>query len=517
MALSVQKLSNAFILCTFTTAIGFFAFVPTAYAGASELGIISGTGMFINLILNLTVLPASLNLIARPLSQKRALVLSRKVRLVPEKHARTIATGALILGIGAALLIPKVFFDNNPLNLSNPNAESVIIAKLLFKNGKTAPWRISVMADSLAEARALAAKLSNLEEVEMAITIADFIPHNQAEKIDIIADMTLFIPSGIGQKGRSSPSLEQYRSRLQRFRSAVDRTLLAIPEANHAFRPIIQRLQTHLVRLDALLHTAPESGHAALLRLDEGLLSNLSILLQNLEAALQPAIFSIPDLPEALRQSFVSDNAQHYRIEVFPHGNLAAIRTLERFVTAVRTIAPQATDAPVTILESGRVIVSAFWHASFGALAVIAFFLWMTLRKISEIILILLPLTLAVLLTGASTVLLDIPFNFANIIVVPLLLGTGVDYSIHLMHRFRTDDTLNEGLLATSTSRAVLFSALTTIVSFGSLSFLSHSGTASMGKLLTLCIFFTILSVLVVLPALLALNRRSRATLYGSR
>jgi predicted RND superfamily exporter protein len=129
------------------------------------------------------------------------------------------------------------------------------------------------------------------------------------------------------------------------------------------------------------------------------------------------------------------------------------------------------------------------------------------LRSRPEVALILIPPLLAILLTAATSVLLDIPFNFANIIVLPLLLGIGVDYGIHMVYRFRTELSSKAGVLGTSTARAVLFSALTTIMSFSSLSILPHRGTASMGKLLTLCISFMILCTLMVLPAFLKLHK----------
>ena len=113
------------------------------------------------------------------------------------------------------------------------------------------------------------------------------------------------------------------------------------------------------------------------------------------------------------------------------------------------------------------------------------------------------PLVLAAVLTGAASAVLDIPFNFANVIVLPLLLGIGVDSAIHLVHRHRTDPSGEGTVLRTSTARGVVFSALTTICSFGSLMLSTHRGTATMGALLTIGVGFTLVCTLVVLPALL--------------
>jgi predicted RND superfamily exporter protein len=125
------------------------------------------------------------------------------------------------------------------------------------------------------------------------------------------------------------------------------------------------------------------------------------------------------------------------------------------------------------------------------------------LRSVRDTMLVILPLALAALLTVAASVLLGISFNFANVIVLPLLAGLGVASGIHLVARAR-DPARGMALMQTSTPRAVILSALTTIGSFGSLAISSHRGTASMGELLTIAIAFTLICTLIVLPALMS-------------
>ena len=119
------------------------------------------------------------------------------------------------------------------------------------------------------------------------------------------------------------------------------------------------------------------------------------------------------------------------------------------------------------------------------------------------------------LLAVAAARLAGLDFNLANIIVLPLLLGLGVDSGIHLVMRARgeTHDAVGDdgkALLHTSTPRAVLFSALTTVGSFGALATSGHRGTASMGLFLTLAIGMTLICMLVVLPAMMALHEHWR-------
>ncbi len=163
--------------------------------------------------------------------------------------------------------------------------------------------------------------------------------------------------------------------------------------------------------------------------------------------------------------------------------------------------------------EAGSAVLQAFGEAAVTALVLIVVLLLVLLRSAWDSMMVLAPLMLAALLTVGATVALGIPFNFANVIVLPLLFGLGVASGIHMVLRARAAGAA--GLLATSTPRAVLFSALTTIGSFGALALSSHRGTASMGVLLTIAITLTMLCTLIVLPALL--SRPARPAPAGRR
>jgi predicted RND superfamily exporter protein len=139
-------------------------------------------------------------------------------------------------------------------------------------------------------------------------------------------------------------------------------------------------------------------------------------------------------------------------------------------------------------------------------------FLFLLWRSLWDSLLAFFPLALAALASVAVMVLLGWPFNFANVIVLPMLIGMGIDNGVHLVHRHRTNPKEGD-LLGTSTARAVFFAALTTVLCFGSLGFASHRGMAAVGKLLTLGVAATLLSYVVVLPAVLVWDdeRRRRA------
>jgi len=171
----------------------------------------------------------------------------------------------------------------------------------------------------------------------------------------------------------------------------------------------------------------------------------------------------------------------------------------------------------VAILEGGNAVVTAFAEAGIIAVVLISVLLAVLLKGLREILLVFTPLVLAALLTNGVSVVFNLPFNFANVIVLPLLFGLGVAGGLHLVLRERDAHGV-AAVLSTSTPRAVVFSALTTIGSFGSIALSNHLGTSSMGVLLTVAISLTLLCTLVVLPALMALTGppRPRPALRGT-
>lgn len=163
----------------------------------------------------------------------------------------------------------------------------------------------------------------------------------------------------------------------------------------------------------------------------------------------------------------------------------------------------------INVVEFGRATVRSLKQALVSAVAAIALLLTLLWRRPTEMLLVMAPLTLGTLLTCAAMVALGASFNFANIIVIPLLLGIGVDSAIHLVHRADVGTQGEGGLLGTTTARAIFYSAFTTIASFGALAFSSHRGLASLGVLLVVGLLFMLISTLIVLPALIEGRNRS--------
>ena len=497
---TAKGLGVSLLVCTVAAAIGFYSFLPTPYTGVSELGLIAGTGMFINLFATLTVLPALLTLLPLKKAGIKEFNANRPLYRVPYKYAKAIVLGAIAIGIGAAFFVPKLYFDYNPLNLYDPHCDAVLTIKELFKNEMTCPWTISILAGNAKEAEEMVGRLKGLKEVKEAITITSFVPEDQSSKLAILSDIALFMPPGLETLKTEKLSYEKNVASLESLESSLKKVLSTARKSDGDYATSVSRLHRSLEGFkNALRH--PENGKEALDRLEQSVLSYLPNLFHELKTSLRASAVKESDLPRELRLRYVTPDGR-YRVEVFPRENILETDSLKRFVEAVSALAPNSTDTPVTIREAGNAVVRSFLLATLYALLAITLFMLIELKSVSDTLLVLLPLALSLLMTGAASVILDIPFNFANVIVIPLLLGSGVE-GIYFIHRFRTDPPSSGNMLETSTARALFFSTLTTILSFSTLSFSPHQGMASMGKLLTICIGSLMITTLIFLPALL--------------
>jgi len=472
-------------LTTISASIGFLAFVPTAYQGLVELGIISSAGMLIAFATSLTLVPAYLNV--RPPQRsdvRQQRVANQLLERTLRRRARPILWTSLALGAAAAAAVPFVRFDDSPLNLRDQRSESVATLYDVLADERFDPFRAAVLANNQAEADEIAAKLRALPEVKRAETVTDLVPARQEEKLALLGDLALMLsPVLAPAEHRPPPSPDAVRKALADLRTAA--------EAEAARSPGARRLAHALTRFD----TSDEN----LARLQTALLVNLPGMIAELSESLNADEVTLADIPAALLSRRQTADGR-ILVEAFPAADLRDESARRRFAEAVQAAVPQASGEAIAVSEAGKAVIQSFFQAGAFTFLLIIGLLLIVLRSLRDSLMVMAPLLLAGLLTVAATVVLNVPFNFANVIVLPLLFGLGVSSGINMAVRGRQQGA--RSLLVTSTPRAVLFSALTTIGSFGSLALSTHPGMASMGLLLTVALTFTTLCTLLMLPAL---------------
>ncbi|MEO1052010.1 MAG: MMPL family transporter [Bacteroidota bacterium] len=499
---SLHDVGPALILSTISTALGFYAFIPTSFAGVSELGLIAGTGMFVSLLVTTTLLPALLKVFSfsEVKANKRLGMPSLGKRTL--KKDRIIRVIALGVGLITIAFMPYVKFDYDPINLRDPESESVSTIKSLIASGSFTPWTINIITDNQEEALELSAQLKNVDNVDRVLSVNSFIPKDESSKIPLLRSL-LFGFSRVPPLPTDFhvvPVEEQIES-LQRFHDVLSQ----FPDPSPQMSGLTVRLGSFLQSLGG---KTEEEKASSITNLQQSLLQTLSLSLKQFRQGLTAQQVALNTLPDPLKLRWVSASNQ-FRVQVFPDKSIQDNQGLRVFAREVRAVAPQATGDLITTIKSGDTVIAAFRDAFAFAFAAITLLLLLYLRSVKFTFLILFPLLLAGALTAAATVIFGIELNFANIIALPLLLGLGVDNGVHIVHRARSEDQPLLSLTNSSTARAIFFSSLTTLFSFGNLAFSPHKGTASMGLLLTIGVLFVLMTTLLILPAFIV-DRRKR-------
>jgi hopanoid biosynthesis associated RND transporter like protein HpnN len=497
--------SPSLLLCAGTTSIGLYAFIPTDYKGVSELGLLAGTSLFICLVVTLTVLPVLLRVIpvsapAEPVpSHPGFSTLSEKLATFTLHYAKSIAIVTCMVAVISIVLVFNVKADFNPLNLRDPNTESVIAFKNLMKDKDTSPMTLTVLAKDENNAKSLQQKLAALGSVEKTISLFDFMPSGQDDKLALIEEMEMVL----GAQAQNFPALKpdtDPSTGIHHLIKAIDNILPGKTDAREilALKNFKTELQDILIELDARQET---SRRLFIEKIQTTLLGTLPNVMNELLASFNAREITLADLPPDIKDRWLSKDGW-YRIQIFPKKDLNELANLEEFITEVQAIAPDTTDLPIMYWESMKEVIAAFQEAIAIALITIALLLYAIRRNITDTLLVMTPLILAGLFTMASTVVTDIPINFANIIALPLLLGLGVDNGIHMVEKLHHSLSEEQNIYQSSTARAMFYGALTTASSFAGLAFSPHQGIASMGLVITMGIFWIMMCTFIILPAL---------------
>jgi hopanoid biosynthesis associated RND transporter like protein HpnN len=482
-------------LAAMATAAGFLCFMPTDYKGISELGEIAGAGMLIAFLSSITVLPAILKLINPPgESEPVGYAFLAPVDRFLEDYRYWIVGGTVAVALAGLPLLYFLHFDFNPMNLRNPKAESIATFLDLRKDPNTGANAVNVMTRSEEDVKKIEDRLSKLPEVLRVQSLSSFVPEDQPAKLKLIAQGARVLGPALNPESVDDPPTDQ--ENIDSLTSSVKALRTTAGEDKGPGGVASRRLADALEKL-------ANSDEATRNKAQAIFVDPLRIVLEQLKNFLQAKPVTLDNLPPVIVNSWKAKDGL-MRVEALPLGDPNDNDNLRRFASAVLAAEPTAIGGPVSILKSGDTVVTAFIHAGIYALLVISVILWITLRRITDVLMTLIPLLVAGAVTMEICVLIKLPLNFANIVALPLLLGIGVAFKIYYIVAWRSGRT---NLLQSSLTRAIFFSALTTATAFGSLWLSSHPGTSSMGKLLALSLVTTLAAVLLFQPALMGKPR----------
>lgn len=475
---AARGVGDAIGLCALTTIVAFLSFLPTRYGGLADLGLISAGGMVIAVWLAFTLLPAVYT-IAGPVREHR-LELPSSNDLVKRllAHRGVVLGTVAVLACLAGVFAVRAHFDYSVLALRDENTESMRMLRFLQDEGVATDYALYVVHEP---GKLDVAALEALPVVRSVLTPQDYVPKDQDDKLYVIEELNLLLESALNPVSvADAPAAEDLRQALRQFSELLSGHGLAGAETFVALAKLTDE---------------------QLLAWQDAVVVPLEKELAWLNRALVAEPVTFEDLPEGLTHRLVSADGREVSV-ILPQENVTGARSLGEFIEAVHTVAPTATGRPVIEKGVGEIVIGSFIQATATASVAILIILLIVFRSLKAAVLIATPLLLAALFTLAAGELLDAPLNMANILVLPLIFGLGVDNGIHVYHRWHQGSDVDE-LMHSSTPRAALLSTLTTVGAFASLMLSPHVGTASIGLYLTISMALLLLFAIFLLPVLL--------------
>jgi len=538
---AMQTMGPGIVTGALTTAVAFGTMLLTDFQGMAEMGLIAGVGIVLCLLAMFSALPALMRLI-RPRRRHIKPVHQRRLNLY-EHHwwtpfyrrpAITILVVVALVAI-AGFGVRHVRYDYNLSNLLPRDIESV----RWFDRLNTAPNQQAdtehsggefnrsiwfgasiIEADgNTAAAMDLARRRTEAFRDKPTVAglggVAELFPPQEAQRRQLIRETRDALgPALAGPMPESEPADPDemtgtlsgllWAARAAQKRDEVER----LPDIARA----LAELERHADRVaDLLADTPPDLAAARLVRLNRAFADWRAGLRDRIDRSLTTRDLTLSDLPAPVRRTAVGGPGNdQLLLQVYPRLNVYDPDNLARFVSDLRQVDPNVTGTVIQIHESSDLMVRAYIKA--GLLALIAVFciVLIDFQKPADALLCLVPVGLAFVLLLGIMGANDLPINPANIIVLPLLFGIGVDSGVHILHRYRQAPHEHPPGLAAGTGKGIMLTSTTTALGFACLMIADHRGIASLGFTLTLGMILTLLACLTVMPSVLELRSRNR-------
>lgn len=478
-----------------TTAIAFLTASRSEFTGVAELGWIAGGGVLLCVASALLLLPALLLWRDRrqvALDSAPLLPLTRWTRpaLTAPRRVLVIA-GALILLLATGL--PRLTYDHNLLNLQPKHLDAVAWERVLLEETDRSVWFALSINDTVEQLEARKIAFRSLPTVERTEEVVSLLPTTTAEHEQLIRKIHLRLadlPENAPVIPAAHPKVEEL---LQHELSTVLRHLppgsQSLADSIRMLRARIGQLPASLVRQRLVEHHQQAAGDA--LR-----------RLHNIYRHSDPRPPQLTDLTPQLVNRYVGRTNKHL-LKIYAAGEIWDIHSLKEFVSDVEQVDPQVTGHPVQTFYASRQMQQSYIDAAGYAMVTVSLILMLDFRSLLRTFLAMIPMGIGLGALFGALGWLSIPLNAANMIVLPLIVGIGIDDGVHVVHDWMRQEGRYQ--LGNSTATAIVITSATTMIGFGSLMLAQHQGLRSLGQVLTLGVAACMLASLLVLPAILSL------------
>jgi len=361
------------------------------------------------------------------------------------------------------------------------------------------------MAKDRNEAASLTARLEKLPAVSHVISLLSLVPDRQPEKLAELSRMRQVmadIAPGSYEENLSPMELpavfEAFHQRVEELKNRLEAEKSPRAEAVAHFSDTLNRFFKELEK-------EREGNAMVMLRdLQQAMFASLPEKLLLLKESLDARPVTEQDIPEALKKRFIGKDGR-LLLQIVPKQEILDKKPLAEFVSQIRSVVPNVTGEPVSTYESMKILQSSYLKAFIYAFCGVVIILLLAFRSIKTTLLGIAPLAAGLLIMVGGMWLFGLPFNVANIIVMPLLLGVGIDSAIYIIARYRSDGGSPVAAVRSSAGAGVFLNALTILFSFGALMVARHQGVFSIGAVMSLGMIAIVMAFLIFLPALLML------------
>jgi len=474
-----------------TTALAFLSAALTDFTGVAELGIIAGGGIVLCILAAIIVLPV----LIQQTQQRDARwypphpLPFHMLCVLPQRLPRLFLVLSVSVTVIMAAGIGRLTFDHNLLHLQAEGTESVVWEHRLVESSQQSVWFALSIADTQEELLRKKRQLERLATVQRVEEIDSLLPLPDPRKARMIAQIARQLATV------PTPPLVPVTRGADALRTEVRQTLVVLgksPGANSA-------TAARLGRLAGLLQNRPIAETMARIQAfhAHSIQATCAGLLQ-LRAMANPIAPTLLDFPPALVTRFIGRHGRHL-MRIYANGNIWNRAALAAFVHDIESIDPRVTGHPVQTYYASRQMETSYIHAAIYALIAVAIVLMLDLQSVRMTLTAMVPMTAGLVQMLGLLGWLGIPLNPANMIVLPLILGIGIDDGVHMVHDFlRTGRPFR---VSRATAAAVVLTSATTMVGFGSMMLARHQGLRSLGQVLTLGVFCCLVTTLAALPA----------------
>ncbi len=503
-----------------TTSLAFLTVASARFTAYAELGLLTSIGLFVVLGCTLLLLPVLASGEWFPQVTPPRIPGVRMLPGLVRRAPRLIVVIAVVGAVAGALSLPMARFNARYLDFMPEQEESARALDLLERDGGLSPVIAFLGADDIEDARRKAAALRDLAPIGEVVSASDILPDlaedDRLQRLRDGLEKAGPLPDFERLAARSNRTSKELEAAARAVADILDEVVFAIEQGNRD-TGAAERCKTAFLRVAAAAAALPADGGVPLADLEQRLANLLGRAWTTAAKVAERGAYASADLPLMFRRRHAArDGSEAVAIFVTPQDPIWEPGPAEDFADAVRSVDARASGQAINMHVHTQMVQQDFRQAALLAGVLVFLVLLFDFRSVKDAALAMVPVVLGWGLMVGCMVVFDVALNLANIVVLPLLLGIGIDAGVHIMHRCRQSAASSSEACASlpelleGTGGAVVVATVTTMIGFAGLIIPDHGGMRSLGIVMVLGTGACLLTSVFALPALLVWLRRAR-------